>query len=136
MTPIMIIFLGYALYIISQGATTNEVDKWNDLEEWIECKQAYWQPLTTAQQEIIRTLNPTQTVPTRRVFIGENGETNTTTDDSVTSGSSVEPPHPEMRILSLEEVDNLYDRGWKANLVDALWPKPFTGDLGTKVKTN
>ncbi|KAJ1953157.1 hypothetical protein IWQ62_006063, partial [Dispira parvispora] len=118
------------------GATTNEADKWNDLEEWIGCKQAYWQQLTTDQQDIIRTLNPTQTVPTRRVFIREGGETSIAADENATSGPSAESLDPEIRIHSLEEVDNLYDRGWKANLLDALWPKPLTGDLDTKAKAD
>ncbi|KAJ1924344.1 hypothetical protein IWQ60_005257 [Tieghemiomyces parasiticus] len=159
-TPALGAFLAYALYVTIQGATANECDKWNDLDDWIRDGGAYWIPVTPPHAAFVRALDPTRAeLPTRRIFIADAAtarwlvrrdqdttlQPNSGTSDSLNDGEEVGQrpvvtlpegvaPEDAAMIRSLEDVDNLYDRGWWENLRWALWGPRLSPTQLTKPK--
>ncbi|KAJ1975548.1 palmitoyltransferase swf1, partial [Dimargaris verticillata] len=112
-SPAVLAFLVYAIYLVFLGVTSNEADKWQDLHEWIKDGCAYWEPITASTHEYVHQHNPCQAIPDRRIRIIEAPD---------------QTPVPQSCALvsSLDEVDNMYDQGWWANLGHALWSARFS----------
>ncbi|KAJ1974337.1 palmitoyltransferase swf1 [Dimargaris cristalligena] len=137
--PALVIFLGYAFYLIACGATANESDKWSDLNAWIEDGGVRWGPVSHANRVFIESSNPNQRIPDRQVVIDEEVSSSPASDAAaaadtpstmaeVDSPSQLEGMGPAAaeygQITSLEEVDNLYDHGWSTNLKYTLFWGP------------
>ncbi|KAJ1967557.1 palmitoyltransferase swf1, partial [Dimargaris xerosporica] len=112
-SPAVLAFLAYAIYLVFLGVTSNEADKWQDLHEWIKDGCAYWEPLSASTHEYVQRHNPCQTIPNRRIRIIEQ------IDSSLASQGFA-------LVNSLDEVDNMYDQGWWANLSHGLWSARFS----------
>ncbi|KAK9477191.1 DHHC palmitoyltransferase-domain-containing protein [Lipomyces japonicus] len=134
--PLIIAFLIQHIIYIHQGMTTNESEKWAEVQFDVELGMLYvYETKETAPKDIgsssgsdeeaslstylghVENLKPR--IDSRRIYVHvyENGEINRLIPVGF---SQVE------RVSSLEAIDNIYDKGgFFNNIKDIIWPKHF-----------
>jgi len=125
-------FTIYHVYLIWAGTTTNETSKWSDWKDDI-------------NDGLVMIADPADSSPdspSPDSEIEEAEEADLDRAQPVTSwpgkssqclfrisapGKTEELPRDALwrRIESLDEVDNIYDIGWRGNFADMLWPRPL-----------
>ncbi|CAO3642888.1 unnamed protein product [Cunninghamella blakesleeana] len=138
---VVFIFTAYQLYLAGRGITTNEAYKWEVLEDaiyrgeiWIEesdneneNKSAH--KSSNLPQEKTKSKGKHQhqhhnnKVENNGQFIRKRNTVNNNNDKN--SPSNAVSKKKERQIRSLEEIDNIYDKGFFANLYDIFFPKPI-----------
>ncbi|KAI8347635.1 DHHC palmitoyltransferase-domain-containing protein [Choanephora cucurbitarum] len=96
-SSVVSIFFLYQLYLAARGVTTNEAFKWELVEDSIDRGELFRQ--TSARS--------------------------TAMDESYATRRKPEKKKQEKRIESLEEVDNIYDKGVIMNLKEVMFPPHF-----------
>ncbi|KAK9473391.1 DHHC palmitoyltransferase-domain-containing protein [Dipodascopsis tothii] len=116
--PLLIAFLAQHIVFLYQGVTTNESEKWNEVE-YVVANSAmgvyeYPEPAPASPELRQRRSTPRSS---RRVYIHHyrDGDTNRPVPEGMVE---VE------RVRSLEHITNIYDRGsFMANLREVIWPQ-------------
>ncbi|CAO3586924.1 unnamed protein product [Absidia cylindrospora] len=111
-TVVVFIFMVYQLYLAGRGLTTNEAFKWEMLEDAID-RGDIWivEETLTANDSTATSSNETRQFARNRRQKTKPGSSNTI--------SSIK----ERQVKSLDEVDNIYDLGFRKNLLQVFFPK-------------
>ena len=120
--PLAWILFLYHIYLVWAGTTTNESSKWSEWKEYIDEGLVYrWVGATnggptepsdsTTEPAVIWPIHSNQ-----RLFRSEDGRHPATLLDAGDISANWKPVH------GLDEIENLYDRGFWDNLNDVLWP--------------
>lgn len=126
-TPLVWGLLGYQLYLIYCGTTTNETMKWQDWQAEMDDGFAFTRPLDPRT----RSRNP-EHEPSHTRWPVESVQVLVRTEEGA-------PPHPDSgpgtgewkRVWRLKDVENLYDLGFRDNLIDVFVPGHSFRDEGS-----
>ncbi|KJZ74653.1 hypothetical protein HIM_06003 [Hirsutella minnesotensis 3608] len=126
-TPLIIGLLGYTLYLVYTGTTTNESLKWSVFKEDMDDGYAFRRALPPGRRRDSRTEPPCSRWPLEpaHVLLATTDGQPPTTDAPLPGVGQWE------RVLKLAHVQNLYDLGFWDNLLDSFLPNyAFGGRAG------
>lgn len=118
-TPLIALLLGYHIYLIWAGTTTNESMKWADWRAEMADGFAFKRKLPTnrVKNEKIEASCSRWPVESEQIVLR--------TQDGLPPrgpGASIGEGEWE-RVWKLADVENLYDLGFRDNLIDVFWPR-------------
>ncbi|TVY56328.1 Palmitoyltransferase SWF1 [Lachnellula cervina] len=115
--PLVWGLLGYHLYLIWAGTTTNESMKWSDWQAEMTNGFAFKRTLDTDRQK------DTRIEPAWTHWPVESEQVVVQTEDGLPPGPGVIGTGHWERVWRLADVENLYDLGFWNNLKDVFWPR-------------
>lgn len=123
------VFLGYNLYLLARGVTTNESFKWEDIMDMVNHKELFFYEKKYEPIEGMVNATPTGQDAFRRIKKAERdpkggySSRKPILEHEIANriGGGGEP----IRVKSLDDIDNLYDRGVYRNFYEMMFPKPL-----------
>ncbi|TPX76196.1 phosphatidylinositol N-acetylglucosaminyltransferase [Chytriomyces confervae] len=134
---VVTLFLGYQIWTVGSGKTTNEVFKWEDLDyelrhgvvthiskKTLEHNRNYGKLIETVPHDAAKRPEKDKSAAkqetglrNRKGALDANGMPNT--------GAPIEGEDQDVPFTSIEQVRNIYDRGFIRNVWDVVFPSPL-----------
>ncbi|ORY94113.1 DHHC palmitoyltransferase-domain-containing protein [Syncephalastrum racemosum] len=113
------IFFLYQLYLAGRGVTTNEAFKWEMLEDSID-RGEFWMVDDDSSSDPPGCVPPTSQTSARRRQTSRDKKQQQT--ESPATAAAAAPRVRRRQIKSLDQVDNIYDKGFFRNLWEIVCP--------------
>ena len=117
-SPLVWGLLGYHIYLIWAGTTTNESMKWSDWQADMSDGYVFKRELPEDRQRDTNIESPWTRWPVESQQIVVRTE-----DGMPPRGAAAIGVGEWKRVWKLRDVENLYDLGFKDNLKDVFWPR-------------
>ena len=118
--------MSYTLYLVFRGVTTNEMMKWDEISEMIADGRLYRvarQGENWKEQVGFRERNDVDhQIQDDDDDINKSELRRRTHSDISNKEENANAVPEKVKVLHLDELDNIYDRGWWVNLMDVLFP--------------